>query len=89
MPEYGWKRINKFTKSSKLRQGVLNLPEKELNAFSDWLDTLWAERWDEEVENDPIARQCRELGNIIMSKFFSEKCTGNLQGSGIDLEDKE
>ena len=87
--KYGWKRINNFTKSSKLRQVVLNLSEKELDAFDDWLDILWAERWNEEVENDPLARQCRELGNIIMSKLDPDRFTADLPDFGNDSKDKE
>ena len=80
--QYGWERINKFTKSSKLRQAVIDLSEKELFVFADWLDILWSERWNEEVENNPIARQCRALGNIIMSD--PNKLTAYLHGLSND-----
>jgi hypothetical protein len=85
--EYGWKRIDKFTKSSKLRQAVINLSEKDLDIFSYWLDTLWTERWNEEVENNPIARQCRELGNILMSD--TNKFTEYLHALSNDSKDKK
>ena len=85
--EYGCKRINKFTKSYKLRQSVINLSEKDLDNFTVWLDTLWTERWNEEVENNPIARQCRELGNILMSD--PNKLTAYLHGSSNYSKDNE
>jgi hypothetical protein len=43
---------------------------------------LWAERWNEEVENNPIARQCRKLGNILMSD--PNKLTAYLHGLSND-----
>ncbi len=64
----GCNRINKNAKSSKIRQAVLKLTEKDLGDFWDWFEDLSDERWAEEVENNPIARQCLEIGNMIMSK---------------------
>ena len=64
----GCNRINKNAKSSKIRQSVLNLSDKDLDLFWDWYEELCDERWAEEVENDPIARQCLEIGYMIMSK---------------------
>jgi len=64
----GCNRINKNAKSSKIRQSVLNLSDKDFNLFSDWYEELCDERWAEEVENDPIARQYLEIGYMIMSK---------------------
>ena len=66
--EIGYDRINKNAKSSKIRQSVLKLSEKDFNHFWDWFEDLCDEKWAEEVENDPIARKCLEIGNIIMSK---------------------
>ncbi|KPA17605.1 hypothetical protein MHK_002139 [Candidatus Magnetomorum sp. HK-1] len=85
--KYGWKRIDRFTKSYKLRRAVINLSKKELDNFNYWLDTLWTERWGEEVENDPIARQCRELGNILMND--PNKLTDYLHALSNDSKDKE
>lgn len=87
--KYGWERINKFTKSSRLRQAVLGLSKKELETFDDWLEVLWSERWNEEVENDPIARQCRELGNIIMNKFHQGTFIDDLKKMKNDSKDKK
>jgi hypothetical protein len=64
----GCNRINKNTKSSKIRQSILNLPDKDFDLFWDWFEDLCDERWAEEVENDPIARKSLEIGYMIMSK---------------------
>ncbi len=64
----GCDRINKFTKSSKIRQSILKLSNQDFNLFWDWYDDLCDERWAEEMENDPLARKCLELGNLIMSQ---------------------
>jgi hypothetical protein len=64
----GSNRINKNAKSSKIRQSILNLPDKDFDLFWDWFEDLCDERWAEEVENDPIARKCLEIGYMIMSK---------------------
>jgi len=85
--KYGWKRINRFTKSYKLRRSVINLTEKELNTFADWLDFLWTERWNEEVENNPIARHCRKFGKILMNDL--NKLTTYLHGLSNDSKNKE
>ena len=66
--KFGCNRINKSAKSSKLRQAILNLPEKDLDSFWQWYDDLCHERYMEEVESDPIAQQYLELGYMIMSK---------------------
>jgi hypothetical protein len=42
----------------------LKLSEKEFNHFWDWFDNLCDEKWAEEVENDPMAKQCLEIANI-------------------------
>lgn len=80
--KYGCDRINKHTKSSRIRQAVLNLSDKEFNHFWYWIDDLWGERWAEEVENDPVARKCLELGNMIMSKPDPGKFIADLLGLG-------
>lgn len=65
---FGYDRINKSAKSSKIRPSVLKLSEKEFSHFWHWFDDLCYERWAEEVENDPIAKKSLEIANIIMSK---------------------
>ena len=66
--KYGCDRVNKNAKSSRIRQAVLSLSDKELDHFWDWFEDLCDERWREEVENDPIARKCLEIGYMIMNK---------------------
>ena len=66
--KFGCNRINKNTKTSKIRQAVLNLPDKDLDLIWDWYDDLCHERWTEEVQNDPIALQYLEIGYMIMGK---------------------
>jgi hypothetical protein len=84
--KYGYDRINKHTISSKVRQAVLNLSDKEMDNFWYWLDDLWGERWAEEVENDPVARKCLDIGNMLMSKSDSGKIIADLLG--LDNETK-
>ncbi len=64
----GSNRIIKNAKSSKIRQSVLNLSDKDFDLFWDCYEDLCDERMAEEVQNDPIARQCLEIGYMIMSK---------------------
>ncbi len=78
--KFGYDRINKNAKSSKIRQSVLKLSEKEFNHFWDWFDNLCDEKWAEEVENDPMAKKCLEIANIIMSKPDPGKFIVNLLG---------
>jgi hypothetical protein len=66
--KFGFNRINRNAKSSKIRQAILDLSDKDLDHFWDWYDDLCHERYIEEVENDPIARQYLEIGYMIMSK---------------------
>ena len=85
----GCNRINKKAKSSKIRQAVLNLSNKDFDLFWDWYEDLCDERWAEEVENDPIARQCLEIGNMIMSKSDPGKFLADLFKKGYETKEKE
>jgi len=66
--KFGCNGIDKYAKSSKLRQSVLNLPDKNLDSFWEWYDDLCHERYVEEVKNDPISQDYLKLGYMIMSK---------------------
>lgn len=85
----GRNRINKNAKSSKIRQSVLNLSDKDFDLFWDWYEDLCDERWAEEVENDPIARQCLEIGYMIMSKPDPGKFLTDLFNRCYETKDKE
>ena len=77
---FGYDRINKHTKSSRVRRAVLNLSDKELDHFWYWLDDLWCERWTEEVKNNPVARKSLDIGNMIMSRPDPAKFIADLIG---------
>ena len=66
--KFGCNRINRNAKSSKVRQAILNLSDKDFDFFWQWYDDLCHERYMEEVENDPIAQKYLEIGYMIMSK---------------------
>ena len=85
----GCDRINKNAKSSKIRQAVLNLSDKDFDHFWDWYEDLCDERWAEEVENDPIARQCLEIGYMIMSKPDPGKFLADLLNRSNEAKEKE
>jgi hypothetical protein len=85
----GCNRINKNAKTSKIRQAVLKLTEKDFGDFWDWFEDLCDERWAEEVENDPIARQCLEIGNMIMSKPDPGKFLVNLLNGCNEAKEKD
>lgn len=85
----GCNRINKNAKRSKIRQAVLNLSNKDFDLFWDWYEDLCAERWAEEVENDPIARQCLEIGYMIMSKPDPGKFLADLLNRCYETKEKE
>ncbi len=85
----GCNRINKNAKSSKIRQAVLNLTDKEFGHFWDWFEDLCDELWAEEVENDPIARKCLEIGYMIMSKPDPGKFLADLLGGSNEAKEKE
>ncbi len=85
----GCNRISKNAKSSKIRQSVLNLSDKDFDLFWDWYEDLCDERRAEEVQNDPIARQCLEIGYMIMSKPDSGQFLIDLfNGESEDTEKK-
>ncbi len=85
----GCNRINKNAKRSKIRQAVLNLSNKDFDLFWDWYEDLCAERWAEEVENDPIARQYLEIGYMIMSKPDPGKFLADLLNRCYETKEKE
>ncbi len=85
----GCKRINKNAKRSKIRQAVINLTEKDFDDFWDWYEDLCDERWAEEVENNPIARQCLEIGYMIMSKPDPGKFLADLLNGGNEAKEKD
>ncbi len=67
----------------------MKLSEKDFNHFWDWFEDLSDEKWAEEVENDPIARKCLEIGNMIMSKPDPGKFLIDLLISRNEAKDKE
>ena len=85
----GCNRINKQAKSSKIRQAVLNLSNKDFDLFWDWYEDLSDERWAEEVENDPIARQCLEIGYMIMGKPDPGKLLADLFNKSSQKKENE
>jgi hypothetical protein len=87
--KFGCDQINRHAKSSRIRQAVLSLSDEELDGFSYWLDDEWSERWREEVDNDPVARKCLELGNLIMSKPDPAKFIADLLKQTDKSDDKK
>ncbi len=64
----------------EIKHGLLNLKDIEFIHFWDWFDNLCDEKWAEEVENDPMAKKCLEIANIIMSKPDPGKFFADLLG---------
>jgi len=83
--KFGCDRIRKNAKTSKIRQAVLKLSDKDLDLFWEWYEDLCQERWTEEVQNDPIARRYLEIGYMIMGKpdpdqFLVDLLSGKSEG---------